>query len=314
MRSRIRQPAWLFRALFSASLSMAGSAGATTIVTVIGNTAHADISLDDGLGHVYTADVTIVFDSPQNLTADTLGLTAQLVDPADTTLISRFPGPLPCGATGIPPCNVAVDPAFPMMITVEPPALPDLYRSGFEDAEPQPGSLNFRNAYSIEVHTHALTWIPQGPYRLFKAPIGGNFRDYSAEILNGSVRARDRDGGFSQFMLLKDTRPSLVFGWPFLAASKLVDLQLRLSGSAIANPLMSDLNADLNAAGAALSSNDYPTAMWHLDAFTAAVNANAGSAIPNLWRAEHDLNNDAGELLGLAATLRFSLARLNGAP
>jgi hypothetical protein len=56
-------------------------------------------------------------------------------------------------------------------------------------------------------------------------------------------------------------------------------------------------------------------ALVPLDQFMASVqqNADAGN-MANLWRAQHDVVNDAGELESLAQTLRFSLLRCTGAP
>jgi hypothetical protein len=49
-----------------------------------------------------------------------------------------------------------------------------------------------------------------------------------------------------------------------------------------------------------------------LDDFIADVEAHAGIDIANLWRGQHDVVNDAGELSSLARTLRFSLLRCAG--
>ena len=56
-------------------------------------------------------------------------------------------------------------------------------------------------------------------------------------------------------------------------------------------------------------------ALVPLDQFMASVQQNADNGnIANLWRAQHDVVNDAGELESLAQTLRFSLLRCTGAP
>src|SRR5258706_2640644 len=64
---------------------------AGVVVTTSGNQAFANISLTDGI-NTYDADVTITFDTPANLTADELNLTATIVNPTDATLTSRLPG------------------------------------------------------------------------------------------------------------------------------------------------------------------------------------------------------------------------------
>src|SRR4029078_5809769 len=60
--------------------ALAAAELASVSVTIDGNTAVATISLD-GNGTTYEADVTIVFDTPLNLSAQSLNLTAELVDP-----------------------------------------------------------------------------------------------------------------------------------------------------------------------------------------------------------------------------------------
>lgn len=97
-------------------LMMASVASASVVVTITGNQAVANISLTDTRG-TFSADVTITFDTPVNLTPFELNLTAALVDPSDPTVLTR----LGCPSQS---CLVTIDPAFPMQIMVEPLALP----------------------------------------------------------------------------------------------------------------------------------------------------------------------------------------------
>ncbi len=72
-------------------LALAAAASAQVVVTVDGDTAYATISLTGDNGQTYDADVTIVFDSPLNLSPESLNLTAEIVDPAaiDATPAAR---------------------------------------------------------------------------------------------------------------------------------------------------------------------------------------------------------------------------------
>ena len=99
-------------ALLMATLLGARAASAQVDVEVIGNTAHATILLQDELGTSYDAEVTIVFDTPMNLSPQSLNLSAELFDPTSP------PGTLPAG--------LSIDPAFPMLVTIEPPGTPSL--------------------------------------------------------------------------------------------------------------------------------------------------------------------------------------------
>lgn len=289
---------WFARALLAATL-FASAAHAQVVVDIVGDVAHATISLDSGSGQTYTADVTIEFDTPVNLSPESLNLTAELFDPNDPAITSRIPA------------GLVVDPAFPMLVTVEPPVVSWLFRSGFEGGMSPTGSLSFRNAYLLEIHTHHLEYTPGSPYRLLKAPLGGNFTDVTESVLKGSARARGRGGAFSQFIVVADSRLALL-----TVLDKLLALDTRLLAAVLSDPLRLDLVALLAQVHAAVLVPiiGCTNALLPLDDFLAEIAAHAGLDIANLWRAERDLANDAGELESLARTLRFSLLGCAGTP
>ena len=265
----------------AAPLAFAGA-----VVTAAGNTAVADISLAAG-GRNYTATVTINFDSAQNLNPAELNLSAQLIDPSDPGLLARLP---PCL---LPAVGCAtLDANFPMLITVEPLNL-------------GASNLSFRNTYEFEVHTANLAYAPYSGYRLFKAPVNGTFADITDDVQSGSVRARGRDGTFSQFLLVADTRPSLV-----VELQKNSALQIRISSAALSNLLQGTLLGLLGNVTSAVALGDYTLAIANLDQMINTIQQHAGTDIANTWNSNHVLANDAGEMLGLAQTLRFTLVRL----
>lgn len=278
---------------------------AQVTVTINGNVAHADISLVSGM-QTYEGEVSITFDTPANLSEDSLNLTALVVSPSDPAIVSRLPS------------GVTVDPAFPVLISVEPVDIEHIFISSLELYEAGDGNLRFANAYDFEIHTHELTFTSNTPYRVFKAPQSGSFIDITADVTNGSVRGRGRSGGFSQFMLVKDTRPEIIglpgLGVPVIALAKLVDLELRLVGAILTDLLRLELSGLLTDVQLALVSLNYAAAIVKLDQFLLRVDQEAGSGIANLWRSQRDLVNDAGDLDGLARSLRYSLVRLNGGP
>lgn len=290
-------------ALLLSALLGAHVAHAQVDVEVIGDTAHATILLEDALGTHYDAEVTIVFDTPTNLSPRSLNLAAELFDPAHP------PGALPAG--------VAIDPAFPMLVTIEPPGTPELFTSGFEPFEDGTGVLSFHNTYDIEVHTHRLAYTPNSPYRLLKAPIGGTFADVTEDVLKGSARARGRGGAFSQFIVAKDANTGLV-AVLVVILPKSTALTLRLTAAILGNLLRGELTALLTNVIAAIGTAvldpvlGCTNALGPLDDFIADVEAHAGIDIANLWRGQRDMVNDAGELSSLARTLRFSLLRCAG--
>jgi len=308
----------------AAAWSAPGNAGVS--VGISGDDALATISLTDAAMHTYDAEVTIHFDTPTDLTAANLNLTAELVNPSDPVLLARLQQPLlDCttlthllpGVTTLL-CNlvlnpllslgggVSVDPAFPMLITVEPVDNQWLFHGSFETRSTGDGNLHFLNAYDFELHAIGPMYSAGTPYRLYKAPLLGQFQDQTSEVNNGSVRARGRSGGFSQFILVKDTRPTLL-----VALSKTVNLELRTLGSSLDATLQGDLTGLLtDVLNILLSlSPNYGQAIAKADAFDAEVAANAGTQIDNEWRAQRDLVNDEGDLRGGVAALRFTLVR-----
>jgi hypothetical protein len=284
---------------------IASTACAQVTVTITGNQAIAQISLPKAGGSV-DAEVTITFDSPVNLSADELNLSAQLVNPTDPALVSRLPFCLLACVT--------VDPAFPLLITVEPLDVSWLFRSGFESDDSAAGNLEFLNTYEFEIHTAEIDCAATGSgapcpttnYRLFKAPVGGAFTDYTSEIVKGSVRARGRGGAFSQFLIVRDTRLPLL-----VELEKYLALETRILAAVLNSTLQGDLLGLLaNVQVALLVNLDTVAAIANLDALIAEIEANAGITIANRWSSDHSVANDAGEMESLARTLRYTLLRL----
>lgn len=254
------------------------SALASVQVQVNGNTATAAIELPGNLD----ADLTLSFDSASNLSASSLGIQAQVVSPLDNSILSRLPG-----------INVtSITSAFPVLITIEPPA---------------GGNLQFTNTYRIELHTHALQYAPGIRVRLFKAPIGGNFHDITESVEPGSIRARGRGGAFSQFLFVLDTRATSQIAQAKLdALNDIID-----TGATLLPPTtLAQLRGATNRIQQAIQGNDTTQALDSLDALQAQALSLAGTALPNLWIAGGSVDNVAGRMLSEIATLRFSLQYL----
>lgn len=265
--------------LLMAAALLAGSRAAAAqslpvSVAVAGNTATVQV----GNPASPVAEVTLTFDDASGLSASSLGVSAHLVDITDPTLLARLPDL----------SLTRPDSSFPLLVTIEPPVT---------------GGLSFRRTVRVEVHTHALTYSVGSPYRLLKAPIGGDFRDITDEIAPGSVRARGTTGGFSQFLVLTDLRKT-----DSVIAAKLA--WLRAHVAALPATEQPAFNAQLDAVEAGVASSDFANAIGALDAFRARAAARAGNGLTDVWRATRDVDNQAGELLAGAATLKFSIAYL----
>lgn len=263
--------------VFLALLCLPGLAPAQSLpltVDVSGNTATVRI----GTAGAPIADLRVEFDDASGLSPASLGVSAELVDVTAPALLARLPDPL---ATAVPA-------ELPLMITIEPPAL---------------GGLSFRRVAHVELHTHALAYTAGSRFRLMKAPLGGTFRDITGAVLPGSVRTRGTTGGFSQFLVVTDARPTLD-----VVAAKLAWLRGQIG--ALPGTEAAPLHAQMDAVEQAVGDGRYADATGAIDAMRARVSARAGLAIPQDWRALRDLHNIAGELLSGLDTLAFSVAYL----
>lgn len=253
---------------------MGAAAAAVTDVRVAGNKVTARIEA----GGV-SADLTLGFESAINLSAANLSLSAEPVNPFDPTLVSRLPG----GLTALPA-------GFAVMLRIEPPAA-----SGFA----------FDGVATVELYTTDLIYVAGSPLRLFSAKAGGKFADITETIAGGSYRTRGGGGHYSDFLIVADTRPlSETIHGKFDAASSALTGYFETLGPT----RHAELSNQLAAARSAWLGGDHAEAIRAVEAFDAAVKADADAgAIPNRWRAEGGPSNVAGELRAAARTLRFSL-------
>ena len=270
---------WLSRLTLAALFLIANTSNAMAQilpvrVTAVGNIATVEV----GTAESPLAEVSITFDDASGLSPAALGVSAELVSLDDPLLLARLPDPL----------HTQLDSALPLMITIEPPAL---------------GGLVFNRTARVEVHTHALVYAAGSSYRLLKAPLNGAFRDITDDVAPGSVRARGTTGGFSQFLVVADVRSSSTVidektGW------------LRARIATLPATERTSFNAQLDAVEASVASGAYADAIAAVDSLRAHASARAGNGLTQTWRATRDGDNQAGDIMAGAATLRFSVAFL----
>lgn len=243
-------------------------------VNTSGNTAHVVI----GLADQPVADVSLVFEDASGLNASSIGVTAERISVTDPLLLARLPDS----------SLLQLDSALPLLITIEPPSQ---------------GGLSFRGIGRIEVHTHALVYTVGSSYRLLKAPLGGTFRDITDEVAQGSVRARGTYGGFSQFLVVADLRET-----GDVVDTKIASLRSRIA--ALPTDERAAFTALLDDVETGVAQGNYSSALAAVDAFRSRAASRGGQQLTNEWRATRDVDNQAGELVAGAATLRFSVAYL----
>lgn len=274
-----RASAWL-ACTFTALWLFAAGAQAQSLpisVSISGDHAEASITLP-GLPGTPLAEVLLDFEDASGLSAYSLGLSARTVNLSDPELLARLPDT----------SSTTLQSTLPLLVTIEPPRY---------------GGLRFNGTGRVELHTHLLPYIAGSRLRLFKAPVGGAFRDITDEIAAGSVRARGTYGGFSQFLILADLRPTGT-----VIAGKIARLRDRID--LLPSAERPAFDALLDDVESALAVSDYAAALTASDDFRSRAQTRAGSYLPDSWRATRTHRNHAGELIAGAATLRFSIAFL----
>jgi hypothetical protein len=240
-------------------------------VSIDGKLATAEISLG-----AVSATLTVEFENVVGLNADNLGLSAKLVDPLT-------------GLSGRLPSGVSLPGAFPLVVKISPP-----------DA----GSLAFSGVVSIELYTHDLQYTVNSPLRLFSAPDGGSFTDFTTTVSSGSIRTGSSKADFSEFIIAADVRPlATVIQSKY---SKIASLLSQHAG-VMGNSLHGELSGLYSASQSAYAGGNLVAAIEYLEAFSDRVVAASGDPLPDVWRSSRDVTNVAGSLRSAAATLRYSL-------
>jgi hypothetical protein len=162
----------------------------------------------------------------------------------------------------------------------------------------------FRGAYEIELRTRELELAANGRLRLFKGADGQLFEDITSALGVGSFRASGGGGDFSDFALLVDRRSP-----GELIADKLDKLDALLAGfsTQIAPAVHEELSGLLAQARAAVEEEQWRSAIEAMESFVAVVEDNAGTGLPDLFRAADARTNLAGRLTAGARTLQLSL-------
>lgn len=264
-----RMTRWVFLLLF---LPLPLRAEGIVDLVIQGNEVRAGISLPLNI----TADLKITFEQAEGLSAESIGLSALLVNPIDPQLLARLQDALIPGA-------------FPVLLRIQPPAA---------------GGLSFQGVTTIELHTHILPFTVNTPLRLFAASEGGRFQDITAYVGMGSYRCRGRKGDFSEFLIVADLRRV-----NRVIAQKLDHLDQLLADheAQIAAPVFSELTALAASIRSKHSAGQTQAAIAKTEEFVALVEAHSGADIPDVWRAARDVDNVAGRLRAAGETLRFSL-------
>ncbi|WP_334065647.1 DUF6689 family protein [Alteromonas genovensis] len=245
----------------------------------------ASLTIDDNrvqaklsLSVLIEVDVTLEFENSIGLNADSIEITAELINPTDLNVANRLPSSLTGAVSG-----------FPVLVSISPKA-----NAGF----------GFEGPAMVELYTKAIHYDPDVPLRLFTSHGNGNFEDITTLTSSGSFRARGSTGRFSDFIILLDNRtPTSVIN------EKLADISSTLLNNqlVIDTALFSQLDSTLNSISQTLSVVDYAAAMVVVDHMITLVESADGALLPNVWRSSGDLVNVQGDLLTQLKTLRFSL-------
>lgn len=268
--------------LFVLCASLPAAAQTPLTPQISGNTVSARIQLPGGI----EADLSLTFEQVVGLNSNALALSAALVSPTDTTILSRMPDP-----------TISLPAGFPVLVRVDP-------TNG--------SGLTLAGVYKISLYTHNLTLVANSPLRLYKSHAGGPFLDITTSLEAGSVRNGGTGGNTSEFLIVTDARPV-----DTVIAAKFDALQSALSAnaSAINGTVYGDLQQRLGQARGLYAQGLIAAAINAVAAFSDQVKQQSGANIPDVWQASGSLVNVAGALRAAADTLKFSLTwKSNGAP
>ncbi len=272
------------RWLLAAALTIAPPAAAQGDGTVL-----AEVLCDDSglgcravVGQVtlpggFAASFALRFEGATGLDPDSFAVTTELVDPRDPQLRLRLPA-----GTFIPS-------DFPVLLRIEP-------------AEGIP--LTFRRNWTLELSTENLEFSSHAPYRLFRSPGVGRFRDITTGLGSGSFRVLAAGDDFSEFLIVADLRPSTgVIG------QKLDRLETLVAASAavLDEEVLGELEDRLAAARTAFDGGELPAAIAATRDFLAFVRQQSGDGIPDMSEPGVGRTAVAGQLLASGSTLAHSL-------
>jgi hypothetical protein len=220
-----------------------------------------------------SAELHMVFENATGLTPANLGLSAQLVNPLDLSLLTRLPSTLGLLLSG----------DFPVLLRLNPPPS---------------SSLSMQGVVTFEIYTTDL---------LYAAEPGGNFEDVTSWMRSGSYRVGAVHPEFARDHLIV-LDPRLVTA---VVDQQLTALEATLAAQAqtIDPTVWTQLDTLLEAVHDEVSADDPEAALELLDEFTETVVSHSGQDIPDQWDAGGSLTNVAGELRSDAARLAFSLQR-----
>jgi hypothetical protein len=270
------------RAAITACLSLlslpAQAANGIYDIEIDGNTAQVAIALGSA-----SATLKGEFENVVGLSAESLGVSVQAVDPLAPGFLSRLGS------------GVSLPAAFPLVVKIAPPSN---------------GGLSFSGVVSVELYTHDLQYTIGSPFRLYSSPDGGSFTDVTTFVGSGSIRSGGSKADFSEFIIAADVRP--LASAISAKYSKLAAL-LNQHAASMSSSLQSELVGLYNASQSAYASGQYVAAITYLEAFDEKVVAASGNGVPDIWRSSRDLVNIAGRLRSAAATLRYSLTLASNA-
>jgi hypothetical protein len=277
-------------------LALASDVVAQTPVrlTISGNEAEGSFELPGGI----VGDLSISFERVLGLNEDALDVSARLVDPLDSAILSRLPGP-----------DVSLPQAFSVLIRIEP--------------TPSSG-LTFSGIVSVSLHTHNLVLAANSPLALYSGPVGGPLRDITRAVGLGSYRAGGSGGGFSEFMIVADARPiDTIIAEKFdVLEAQLADdlgrvtqeISAITSDSARTRALgrvdtVSELQRRSSQARTLYGTGATTSAIAEVTGLLDYMKIKSGFAIPDVWRAHDSRVNVVGLRRAAAETLRFSLVK-----
>ena len=244
-----------------------------------------------GLGiffECFSGRILMTFEEPAQLAAESLVITAEVIDPDSSAILSRLPS-----GTFIPE-------EFPVLIKIN------------DDGN---DSFTFSNTWRLEIQTRDLEFQAYNTLRLFRADEGCvapgcPFEDFTRSTGIGSFRASGSFGTFSDFIIATDLRPpSAVVGAKVQQLSDLID-GFETSGD-MSSAAAAALTEKLGEVSAALDQKAFETAVDKAYEFMDLLAFyDIQGEISDGWDPLESLVSVIGILYGQAESLVFSIEDL----
>lgn len=241
-----------------------------------------------GFFECFEGRILMTFEEPASLAAESLIITAEVIDPDGNDILPRLPN------------GVFIPEEFPVLIRI---------------LDDENNTFTFSNTWRLEIQTRELSFEAHSTLRLFRAEEGCAapgcvFEDFTRSTGIGSFRASGSFGTFSDFIIATDLRPRGV-----IVTSKITQINDTIDFYKDSDDIDSDVALELKAklaeVSAALAVKDFYLAVDKVYEFMDLMFFyDDGFSISDGWDPDSSGVSVIGILYGLSESLVYAIEEL----